>query len=403
MKLNLLNGRTDIRLAFFVLLLGGSFAAAPSHGNPLQDTAASMSEGEWREYTSSNWDSRIAEAEPGTPGKSILDFSQRMHWDPIGKQLWMWGKGHGAPVAKLIKFNAESNEWTIMPNPTPFTGTGHAYDEQAIDISGRYLYKKKHSDHPVHRMDLDTGDWESNVFSVGSGDVAQAIEIFPNFQGRDVILSYDSNSGLDELVISSGATRQLYSTGSASKGKDIVNGKNHVFIVYDPANEIVVLGGGNGDSASFSAEHVYKLTKNNVLTELDNIPSALRVGTDGAGQYLGPGVKRGILCPGGNGKLYAHKMIGDDQSHHRLLFELDPNAPSGSQWRQMPNSPLDDTNARVWLVCTLIPEYEVIVFNSWNNRDPRMFLYKPGACDNCPPVDSVAPAAPTGLQITSNN
>ena len=262
-------------------LVGLSVSTVIQAATPLEITAQDLRDGEWREYTSSNWGKSIAEAQPGS-NRSVIDFSQRMHWDSLNERLWFWGSGHQEP-AKIIRFDANSDTWTNINNvPSPIANNGHAYDEQGIDVQGRNLWKKQHSSDVFHRMNLDSGSWQTNVFTspgAGSG-VAQGMEVFPNFMGTTALLDYTSLFGLRFFDLEASGTPEMsnlrYSTGRDGND-DIVAGFNHQFIVYDPANRIMVLGGGK-ESNGHPANRIYKVAANHDLTELDNIPSALRIG-----------------------------------------------------------------------------------------------------------------------------
>lgn len=365
------------------------FAASANAQTNLQNAAQALSDGEWREFTSSNWSRSIAEAQPGS-NRSVIDFSQRMHWDSIDKRLWFWGSGHQEP-AKIIRYDANSDTWTnINSMPSAISNNGHAYDEQGIDVQGRYLWKKQHSSDHFHRMNLDTGSWQTDVLiSPGAGSgVAQGMEIFPNFMGTTALLDYSSLYDLRFYDIEASGNPEMqgarYTTGGA--GNDIVAGFNHQFIVYDPANQIVVLGGGK-EKNNQPANRIYKIANNNALTELDRIPESLRSDN----RYIGVGAGAAVLTPGNNGMLYAFQPPD--------VYELNPNAAPGNQWRQLPDSPLNDDNVSPWFVTTLIPEYNVIVVNTWAGNQSKMFLFKPGECNNCPVVDTIAPKEPTQVLI----
>jgi hypothetical protein len=339
-----------------------------------ENAANNLSANSWCEYTSSNYDNSLV----SQPVGDILAFAARMNWDPVEKMIWYMGQTHGPKKMQLLRFSTVEDKW--FRSEVPQFESGHAYDGVTVDWKRRHLWYKHFNTSKFYRMDLSSLAWDSGVkFEMGNNDIAYGAAFFPNFLGKDYMFNFHSLIGIEITSLDNfqDQTRPLYTAGSRSKSKDIYTGKNHIFVFYDPASEAIYFGGGT-TGPDMDPRGVYRITKNDVLSRLDNLPGSFRVGAGG---------KSGHICSGGNKKLY----IFAPQNMNGEVYELDPGAVKGDQLRILPNSPISET-----YLCTGITDYNVIAITT----DARILLFKPPtSCANCPKSDLIPPEAPSQLRI----
>jgi hypothetical protein len=166
---------------------------------------------------------------------SLLYWSDSAVWDPALRQVrWVGGPGtccSDEPTYQLLAYDVDSDRWTRTP--TPFTGSGHAYDGNAIDPLTGTHYFALFLDTAVKRK-VGAGEWSELPAAPIHSTPASALAYFPEAGGLVFV------GGGPEAAFFDGAT---WSTIAAP---DEPWGAYHVFAEPNPVQHTVWLGGGNG-------------------------------------------------------------------------------------------------------------------------------------------------------------
>lgn len=339
-----------------------------------ENAANNLQPNSWCEYTTSNYSKDLVKQGAG----DVLAFAARMSWDPNENKIWFMGQTHGPQKMQTLEYDSAQDMW-FREEVSQFQ-SGHAYDGITLDSRRRHLWYKHFNQRKFYRMDLASGNWDNDIkFQMGDDTIAYGAAVFPDFLGEDYMFNYNSYRGLSITSLDNyqDQTIPLYTAGKKSKNKDITTGHNHIFIFHDPASEALYFGGGSSNP-DMDERAIYRVTKTNQLSRLDNLPSSYQVGSGG---------RKGKICSGGNRKLY---IFGPEAANGEA-YELDPDATAGTQLKRLPDMPISAP-----ILCTSISEFNVIAVNS----DDTFLLYKPPTdCNNCPTVDNLPPQAPASLDV----
>jgi hypothetical protein len=116
---------------------------APYGVSALADLAASMSSGQWSDFTMGGLNFSLINV-PGTAGlHTVVEYCAKGHWDSVHKKIQFWGQGHNSDT-KLLTWDDNTNQWTAVSSQ-PFDGSGgsnigHAYYHMALDPATGDIY-----------------------------------------------------------------------------------------------------------------------------------------------------------------------------------------------------------------------------------------------------------------------
>lgn len=109
-------------------------------------------------------------------GKTAIDWCGKGCYDPVGRRV-MWA-GTGAeggvantPINTMALYAEATNSWSAVRSwatggeTTSTDGTGHTYDSNCIDVSGRRFFKRKFSEDSIYVRDLTTSAWSKLAIS----------------------------------------------------------------------------------------------------------------------------------------------------------------------------------------------------------------------------------------------
>ncbi|MBW8889105.1 MAG: hypothetical protein JF616_15230 [Fibrobacteres bacterium] len=187
---------------------------------------------------------------------SILYWTNSGVWDPVKKQVrWIGGPGtccSSLPTFKMITYDEATDTWAITP--TPYTGSGHGYDGNAINpATGLHYFGQK--DEPQVRV------WDGASFSLLPAAPVSALTTpsltwFPEL-----------NSGAGGLLFMGDEGKLAWYNGSqwtSITGVQTTGYDN--FSEYNPVDKVVWLGNGSG---------AYRLSADLTLTRLAAAPFSL--------------------------------------------------------------------------------------------------------------------------------
>jgi hypothetical protein len=274
---------------------------------------------------------------------SLAYYADSGVWDPV-RHVVRWVGGPGACCAnpaiyRMLTYDPAQDEWSVAD--TPFTGTGHAYDGNAVHSTTGDHYFTRYYDKVVRRWDgANWHDLPALPFGVGA---AQGLAWFPSLQ-----------AGAGGLVFANGSGQLAWFDGTqwaAVPGAQADPwGTYHVFAEHNPVLNAVWIGGGN------TAERVhYRLDSTLTLTRLDDAPFDLRVSD--SFHSVDPV----------SGKFIVTKRADDS------FWEFDMDQ---DQWTQITDTsgPKPQLSASAFHVS--IPECGVILYFIHNSDTREVFLYR---------------------------
>jgi hypothetical protein len=286
-------------------------------------------------------------------------------WNPIAKRMeWMGGPGTccaNPAWFRMIYYTESTDTWSIAQ--TPFSGSGHGYDGNALNpVTGLHYFGQKDQ--------LQVRVWNGTSFSLLpaaplSTVTTPSLTWFP-----------DMNAGAGGLLYMGDAGTLAWYSGTkwtTITGVSVTSYDN--FSEYNPVNKVVWLGSASGS---------YRLSANLTLTKLAAAPFSL----EGNACAL-------HACDPVSGKYIVTNLANS------TWWEFDIMADTWTQITGQAGKPNFGTN------CggngnnqfqAVIPDYGVIMYFDHNTTPPSVYLYKHkngAAVENAALISSMKP----GLEI----
>jgi hypothetical protein len=271
---------------------------------------------------------------------SIFYYNDSGCWDPLNKRMrWVGGPGTccaNPAIYQILTYDEASDTWSRQS--TPYSGSGHGYDGNALDPGTGDHYFTRYHDEIVHKY--SGSSWSNLPTLPYSATAAMGLAWFPEL-----------NNGQGGLVHVGGSGRSAWFNGSSwtaiprpSQGW----GSYHTFAEYNPVHKFVWLGGGNNNERV-----TYKLDAQLNLTRFQDAPFNLR-----------PNVSVNSVDPI-SGKFIVR------QNSDNSFWEFDPIADSWQEITGMANKPasLSGFNAP-------ITDHGVIMYLRHQNATRRVYLYR---------------------------
>jgi hypothetical protein len=195
---------------------------------------------------------------------SLLYYTDSGVWDPVRKKMaWVGGPGTccaNPAVYKRIAYDEATDHWEIQP--TPFSGSGHGYDANAMDPSTGIHYFAFWDDKKIKTWDGQAwGDLPDHPLPA---NIAVSLSWFPDLRG-----------GKGGLVLVMGSGHMAWFDGAAWKeingGEAAPWGEYDVFSEYSPALKKMWLGSGEDQPQVH-----YLLDSQLRLTRLRDAPFSLK-------------------------------------------------------------------------------------------------------------------------------
>lgn len=195
---------------------------------------------------------------------SLLYYTDSGVWDPVKRKLaWVGGPGTccaDPAVYKRISYDEATDLWDIRP--TPFSGSGHGYDANAMDPATGMHYFAFWDDKKIKTWDGQA--WGVLPEHPLPANIAVSLSWFPDLKG-----------GKGGLVIVMGNGRMAWFDGQAwteiKGGEAAPWGEYDVFSEYNPVLRKLWLGSG----AERPGVH-YLLDARLGLTRLRDAPFSLK-------------------------------------------------------------------------------------------------------------------------------
>lgn len=352
-----------------------------------------MSAGSWARLSLA--EAGLASALNALPDTSnnFLAFTNQYVWDDQTNRIMGVGSAGnccGGTSYGLLIYDAGTNTWQ-GETLTNFTGSGHAYSGNAIDVAGRRLFFSKYFDQTHNIFNLDSTAWttwtDATIVPGGDG-FTDAVAFFPT-----------ANNGNGYIVRFKDAyDRVMYQDGGSGAWSDIDGtedyGSLHNVAVYHPTLDVVLGGGGNSESSDvvlIERDGATGLTATNITL------SAGDVGATATQGFL-------IAMPGEN-----FFIIGDRGTAN--WYSLNPTGGNGTvSLMSMTNAPSPSLDDRMAVVA--IPGGDHSPYNSValikGGPTPEVWVYKhsntqvTGGNDTTPPSTPPAPIEVSTTSTTAN-
>jgi hypothetical protein len=314
---------------------------------------------------------------PGPDGnKTAIDWAGKGCYDSQGKKVMWAGTGaFGAvantPINTMALYDETTNTWSAVRSWTAGgetssdDGTGHMYDGNCIDVTGRRFFKKKFS-RSVYVRDLTTGSWSKITWSSGEPSGYGWDAGMDYIPGRDRlwvrgIRGSDNASALFEINPTTGAIIELLS------GTTLGNDTAPSVCSFNPRAFSgaggVFVGGSNAYTVSTSG--AAGATPGTVQSNASGKPS-------GAGGFLWANGAHLCRDPVGDGWLYLNNGDG-------YIWRL-TSAGVWSQRAQLPSEIRTDwsSNGRSNIVMVPIDAHGVVwIIGGQYLGANRAWLYRP--------------------------
>ena len=276
-------------------------------------------------------------------GSSLLYWNDSGVWDPVNRRVhWVGGPGTccaDPAMYKRLSYDVATDAWTIAD--TPFIGSGHAYDGNALDPNTGHHFFALFGDREVKRFDGSAWDvlpelpWDPTVA------VGQAW--FPELQGGAGGLVYVNEGG--RVAWFDGSSWTALTDAEADPW-----GSYNLFAEHDPIHGSMWMGAGNdGDRVSYRMDASFGFTK------LADAPISLN---NGVALHS---------CDPQSGRYIVTNL--DDQT----WWELDAQADSWAQITDMQGTPTLDSGATFHVP---IPECGVILYFDHYAENRTVYLYR---------------------------
>jgi hypothetical protein len=305
----------------------------PLFSTALQELAAGLSAGEWAELTGVT--GFVSSLFPGGTSNTA-DYMDKGVYDPVNKQIRWIGQAHESRQ-DWYQYDEATNAFTVLADPPWDTGgsgfpgyLGHGYQHNTVDPATGDQFYRMTGGGTVRAFDRAVGTWSTLPSFQSSGNaIAGAIEWLPSIGTSGGLIS-----ALGEYVQRWDKAANSVSTISSS----LPGPQNHRFAWHSIPNNIVLFGGGNGDSTS-----LYSIGASGGITTRADCP-------------IGMGVTIGITvtCPA-SGDLLVFGSAGAAQQYDVPTDEWSTKSMSGA-----PSFGTIDADVRI--IAMPVPAYGVIVF-----------------------------------------
>jgi hypothetical protein len=221
-------------------------ACLPAFSTVLGDLAASMQPKTWAELNTQNFSSTLLYMPEGNGG-CIFDYCDDLTWNPGTDEAYFLGGSHYGP-GRFIAYSAATNTWREVDRPQwVAVDFGHGYDHSALDPARGWFYHNPMSGRLiVHCWETGNKRWRSSLTIPAS---VCTWEEMACCRGLCFYPDYERGG----LVFANGKVKRVFFFGT-STGKFTILGNNvqmagyHNVAKYNPAQKMVYLGGGNGES-----------------------------------------------------------------------------------------------------------------------------------------------------------
>lgn len=326
-----------LKTAIPVVPLFLAFVVNTADASKLGDLAASLQEKSFVKVTGN------ASLNALNLESSIMYWTNSGVWDPIKKQVcWIGGPGSccaNPPVFKMITYDEATDNWTVAA--TPYTGTGHGYDGNALNpVTGLQYFGQK--DDPQVRV------WNGTSFSLLPAAPVYSLTTpsltwFPQVNSGAGGLLFMGDEG--KLALYNGTTWAPI-TGVKVTGYDN-------FSECNPVHKVVWLGSGSGS---------YRLAADLTLTKLAAAPFSLE-GNACALHSCDPVSGLYIVTSLANSTWWTFDISTDTWAQITGLankpdFGTGCNGNGNNQFQ------------------VVIPDYGVIMYVDHNTSPPSVYLYR---------------------------
>lgn len=356
-----------------------------AHATMLSDLAGTLQAGEWAELSTQDAEAAF------TASNSIFEFTDEMVWDGVREKCYFIGTSdpnNNDPDNKFVAYDAASNSWQIMPDPSFMPGSSpmHAYDHHAIDPLGNrlwYLPFGGSSGADFYQYDLETETWQSRreVYSSGINYVpdASAITYFPEIN-RVVFAGWGPSNNTGQLALYNPENN----TWSLNPNTYPDFGGIHNWMEYNPVHKMVWFGGGN------RTNRMFRLSPDGSIDESASTPGGLNMNVSPSLMTVDP-VSGDFLIFGDNSQLWKYDPVADNWSQ---IGSGDAVAPFTNPKK---NPVMFHT------VAAPINTYGVVMVAQWRSGGSKVWLYKhaENANVNFRPQIQKQPAA-SAIQIFPN-
>lgn len=332
---------------------------APAANTTAGSLAASMQPGTWAELTTSNISATLAKT--GGSSNVILAYADTAVWDPASQRFFFVGGDHGpsSSCPRFVSFTESTNTWQILQEvgswSTSWSPCGttpmHGYNHTAIDTSRGKLYHRPFGDAVVRKYDIASKTW-SDLPAVpnsvmGYSQCCVGVAWFPE-RNSLIYASIESgtNGALAEYSETTGQWRRI--------AGNLPMGAYQNFAKYNPVQQVVLFGGGEGD------RHIYKLDSAGQVTALKDAP--IPVGIMESVVTVDP-VTGKYLIFGNSNDFYVYDVTSDNWT-----LQTGATPPIFSP-------PVHDPPISGIVVAT-VSQYGVNMFVKCYRNDCRVYLYK---------------------------
>jgi hypothetical protein len=274
---------------------------------------------------------------------SLLFYTDSGVWDPVNKKIaWVGGPGTccaNPAIYQRVSYDEASDTWSMAS--TPFSGSGHGYDGNALNTTTGDHYFAYWSDKRVNVW--NGSSWGKLPDHPLSSSCCVGLAWFPEL-----------NNGKGGLVYVGGSGRVAWYNGSSwtsvSGATSAPWGGIEVFAQYNPVLKVVWMGGGGGGNYVN-----YKMDVQGKLTRMKDAPVNLKNNVS---------LKS---CDPVSGKFLVYDMNSEQ------WWEYDMTADSWAQITDMtPKFSLGSGS----LFHAPIPEYGVVAVFRLSSSAKYVYLYK---------------------------
>lgn len=327
--------------------------------------AQDMKPGQWltlnQNGDGSGWTASLIK---GGPASHILNYTDKGKWNSLNSKIYFIGKGVMTDgIQKFITYDDATNVWSLESKPywdcTPGC-YGHAYQHNSIDNEGNTYYHNFNST-SYYKLSYSTGTWSTLPAAPSEITCCIGVEYFPEMKG----------------LLAVGAGRALFFSDTSKQWSQLVSGlamgDYHNVALYNPKHKVIVYGGGNG------SKNLYKVDAAGKISTLK--PAPINIGIAATVFTYDP-VSGRYLILGANRSFYEYD-VGTDSWAPLSTTGIPIFPPSGEDF------------SFYGTVAVPVSTYGVIVFMSYNQNDPKVFVYKHATGV----LDSTAPLAPQNLTV----